>query len=78
MHTRRLDDRIREICAQISAVGRDPHTTDQEVGILLQKLLDAIHQKVERMRIIATNKLLQGNDADKQDRRNRIDDTLGP
>ena len=78
MPTRRLDDRIREICAQISAVGRDPHTTDQEVEILLQKLLDAIHQKVERMRIIATNKLLQGNDADKQDRRNRLDEPIVP
>jgi hypothetical protein len=78
MHTRRLDDRIREICAQISAVGRDPQTTDQEVEILLQKLLDAIHQKVGRMRIIATNKLLHGNDADKQDRRSRLDEPLGP
>ena len=78
MPTRRLDDRIREICAQISAVGRDPQTTDQEVEILLQKLLDAIHQKVGRMRIIATNKLLQGNDADKQDRRSRLDEPLGP
>ena len=78
MHTRRLDDRIREICAQISAVGRDPDSTDQEVEILLQKLLSAIHKKVERMRIIATNKLLQGTDADKQDRRNRMDEKLGP
>jgi hypothetical protein len=78
MPTRRLDDRIREICAQISAVGRDPDSTDQEVEILLQKLLSAIHKKVERMRIIATNKLLQGNDADKQDRRSRLDEPLGP
>ena len=75
MPTRRLDDRIREICAQISAVGRDPHSTDEEVEILLQK---AIHQKVQRVRIIATNKLLQGNDADKQDRRTRLDEPLGP
>lgn len=67
--TRRLDDRIREICARIAVAGRDPSTTDQEVEALLQKLMDAIHRKVERMRIIAVNKLLQGNDADKQDRR---------
>jgi 2',3'-cyclic-nucleotide 2'-phosphodiesterase (5'-nucleotidase family) len=78
MPTRRLDDRIREICAQISAVGRDPHSTDQEVEILLQKLQEAIHQKVQRVRIIASNKLLQGNDADKQDRRTRMDEPLGP
>lgn len=67
--TRRLDDRIREICAQIAAAGRDPGSTDQEVETLLQKLLDAIHRKVERMRTIAVNKLLQGNDANKEDRR---------
>jgi hypothetical protein len=78
MPTRRLDDRIREICAQISAVGRDPHSTDKEVEILLRKLLQAIHQKVVRMRIIAGNKLLHGNDADKQDRRNRVNEPLGP
>lgn len=78
MPTRRLDDRIREICTQISAVGCDPHSTDQEVEILLQKLLEAIHRKVERMRIIASNKLLQGTDADKQDRRSRLDEPLGP
>jgi len=30
------------------------------------------------VRIIATNKLLQGNDADKQDRRTRMDEPLGP
>ena len=46
--------------------------------ILLQKLQEAIHQKVQRVRIIATNKLLQGNDADKQDRRTRLDEPLGP
>ncbi len=78
MPSRRLDDRIREICAQISAVGGDARSTDEEVEILLQKLLQAIHQKVERVRIIATNKLLQGNDADKQDRRNRLDEPPRP
>ena len=78
MPTRRLDDRIREICAQISAVGRDPESSDQQVETLLQQLLEAIHQKVGRVRIIATNKLLQGNDADKQDRRSRLDEPLGP
>jgi hypothetical protein len=78
MPSRRLDDRIREICAQIAAVGRDPRSTDQEVEILLQKLQEAIHQKVQRVRIIASNKLLQGNDADKQDRRSRLDEPFGP
>jgi hypothetical protein len=78
MPTRRLDDRIREICGQISAVGRDPHSTDQEVEILLKKLQEAIHEKVQRVRIIATNKLLQGNDADKQDRAKSLGRTARP
>jgi hypothetical protein len=69
MPTRRLDDRIRQVCAAIAAAGRDPYTADGEVEYLLQDLLDAIHKKVERMRIIAANKLLQGNDANKTDRR---------
>lgn len=45
---------------------------------MLQELLQAIHRKVERMRIIATNKLLQGNDADKQDRRTGLEEPPTP
>lgn len=69
MPSRRLDDRIRRLCAQIAAVGRDPDVTDEDVASLLQDLLAAVRQKVERVRIIAANKLLQGKDADKSDRR---------
>jgi hypothetical protein len=69
MPSRRLDDRIREICAQLTAVGRDPTSTDEQVQLLLQHLMTAIHQKMERLRIIANNKLLQGVDADKSERR---------
>jgi hypothetical protein len=69
MHSRRLDDRIRDICAQLTAVGRDPGSTDAEVEVLLQELLRAIHHKMERLRIIARNKLLQGADADNTERR---------
>ena len=69
MPTRRLDDRIRSLCAQIAAVARDREVSEEEVSTLLQELLTAIHQKVNRVRIIAANKLLQGKDADKQDRR---------
>jgi exonuclease VII large subunit len=69
MPTRRLDDRIRSLCAEIAAVGRDPDVTNEDVAALLQDLLKAVRQKVERVRIIAANKLLQGKDADKSDRR---------
>ena len=69
MPRRRLDDRIRYLCAQIAAAARNPEITEEEVASLLRDLLAAIHQKVNRVRIIASNKLLQGKDADKQDRR---------
>jgi hypothetical protein len=69
MHSRRLDDQIRDICAQLTAVGRDPASTDAEVEDLLQELLRAIHRKMERLRIIARNKLLQGADAENTERR---------
>ncbi len=69
MPTRRLDDRIRQLCNQIAASGSNPAATDQDVETLLQELLKAIHQKVERLRRIAANKLLQGRDADRKDRR---------
>jgi hypothetical protein len=69
MLARRLDDRIRHICAQIAAAGRDPLSTDKEVEALLQELLAVIHKKVERLRLIATRKLLQAEGADNQDRR---------
>lgn len=69
MYNRRLDDRIRQICGRIAAAGRNPQTQDGEVEDLLQELLEAIHQKVQRVRIIAVNKLLQGKDADTHERR---------
>jgi hypothetical protein len=69
MLARRLDDRIRYICAQIAAAGHDPLSTDKEVEALLQELLAVIHKKVERLRIIATRKLLQAEGADNPDRR---------
>lgn len=69
MPTRRLDDRIRDLCAQIAGAARDHNITDEEASALLQDLRAAIRQKVERVRIIAANKLLKGKDADKSDRR---------
>jgi hypothetical protein len=69
MLARRLDDRIRYICAQIATAGHDPLSTDKEVEALLQELLAVIHKKVERLRIIATRKLLQAEGADNPDRR---------
>lgn len=69
MHSRRLDDRIRDICGKVTAVGRNSASADEEVEALLQDLLRAIHHKMERLRIIARNKLLQGADADNTERR---------
>jgi len=71
MPTRRLDDRIRDLCAEIALAGRDPHTTYEQMEALLSDLRAAIQEKVARVRRIAANKLLQGEDADKEDRRKR-------
>lgn len=68
MPSRRLDDRIRQLCTRIAAAGAGGSST-QEVGLLLQELRTAIRQKVQRVRIIAANKLLHGKDADKGERR---------
>ncbi len=61
MHTRRLDDRIRNLCAQIA------EATDGELEAILQDLLGAIHEKIERLRSLAASQLLAGKSA--KDRR---------
>ena len=61
MHTRRLDDRIRFLCAQIT------DATDGELEDVLQELLGAIHEKIERLRSLAASQLLRGKSA--RDRR---------
>jgi hypothetical protein len=54
MHSRRLDDRIRHLCAQVS------EASNGELEAILQELLAAIHEKIERLRCIAANQLLAG------------------
>ena len=54
MFTRRLDDRIRFLCAQVSSA------SSEELEAILQELLSAIHEKIERLRGLATGQLLGG------------------
>jgi hypothetical protein len=55
MHGRRLDDRIRLLSAQMIDAPSD------ELEPILSQLLDAIHQKLERLRSLATNRFLGGH-----------------
>ena len=52
MHTRRLDDRIRHLCAQVT------EASNEEVEAILQELLGAMHEKIERLRSFAASQLL--------------------
>jgi hypothetical protein len=54
MQTRRLDDRIRHLCALVT------EASNGEVDVILQELLGAVHEKIERLRGLATNQLLGG------------------
>jgi hypothetical protein len=46
LRSRRLDDRIRELCAKVIA-----STDPAELEVILPELRSAIHQAVERLRI---------------------------
>jgi hypothetical protein len=52
MHTRRLDDRIRHLLARVT------EASNGELEAVLQELLSAIHEKIERLRSLAANQLL--------------------
>lgn len=52
MHSRRLDDRIRHLCAQVT------EASNGELEAILQELLAAIHEKIERLRSLAASQLL--------------------
>jgi hypothetical protein len=54
MHTRRLDDRIRQLCARVKGA------SNAELEGVLQELLSAIHEKIERLRGLAATQLLAG------------------
>jgi hypothetical protein len=55
--SRRLDDRINELCRQIS------DTPDAEVDPLLAELQAAIRKKIEMLRRMATMQLINGKSA---------------
>ncbi len=57
MHTRRLDDRIRFLCAQVK------EASNSQLETILQELLGAIHEKIERLRSLAAHQLLAGKGA---------------
>jgi hypothetical protein len=52
MLTRRLDDRIRFLCAQVK------EASSGELETILQELLGAIHEKIERLRSLAAHQLV--------------------
>lgn len=62
MPTRRLDDRIRQLCAEIAKTPAGSGPLSPQVEATLQKLLAAIHEKTERVRTLAARKLLQTKD----------------
>ncbi|GEM_PF-3423603 len=45
MHSRRLDDRIRELCAKLAS------TEHHDVNQILSELKAALHESIERLRI---------------------------
>jgi hypothetical protein len=57
MHSRRLDDRIRELCAKIATASKTA-APSSEVNSILQDLLCAVHEKIERLRILAAKHLV--------------------
>lgn len=54
MHARRVDDRIRSLSSQLV------DAPAEDLGSILEGLLAAIHEKMERLRGLATNRLLGG------------------
>lgn len=51
MHSRRLEDRIRELCCKATTAD------DAELGLILQELKDSLHEHTERLRKLAAEKL---------------------
>jgi hypothetical protein len=54
MPTRRLDDRIRHLSTQVAGA------SNQEIEPLLQDLLAAIQEKLDRLRTRAADRFLRG------------------
>jgi len=66
MPTRRLDDRIRQLCAELAKPPAGSGPLSPEVEATLQKLLGAIHEKTERLRSMAARKLLRTKDQNEE------------
>lgn len=62
MPTRRLDDRIRKLCAEIAKTPTGTGPLSPKVEATLQELLRAIHEKTERIRSLAAKQLLKAAD----------------
>jgi hypothetical protein len=54
MYTRRLDDRIRCLCVQVT------EASNEELEALLQQLSSALHEKIDRLRGLAASQFIGG------------------
>lgn len=70
--SRRLDDRIRDLCARIGIA------SDDEQKLLLPQLKSAIREKIERIRKLAATKLVGGsNHKERRNSENGVDSHPG-
>jgi hypothetical protein len=60
MHARRLDDRIRHLSTRVM------EASNGELEAILQELLAAIHEKLERLRIRAGQRFLLGEPSEER------------
>jgi hypothetical protein len=54
MYTRRLDDRIRCLCVQAT------EASNEELEAILEELLNALHEKIDRLRGLAVSQFIGG------------------
>jgi hypothetical protein len=54
MYTRRLDDRIRFLCAQVT------EASNEELEAILEALLSALREKIDRLRGLAASQFMGG------------------
>jgi hypothetical protein len=54
MYTRRLDDRIRCLCVQAT------EASNEELEAILEQLLNALHEKIDRLRGLAASQFIGG------------------
>jgi hypothetical protein len=54
MYTRRLDDRIRCLCV------RATEASNEELEAILEELLNALHEKIDRLRGLAASQFIGG------------------